>query len=225
MIAKLGKPVDKTEWWMTPQTTDAYYSSSKNQLVILAGILQPPFFNAKADDAANYGALGSIIGHEFTHGFDDDGAKYDAIGNLSDWWMEADKKNFESHTDLVRKQFDGYIAVDTFHVNGQLTLGENIADLGGLTVSYYAYKNSLKGKSVVIDGFTGEQRFFIAWAQAWKILARPEAIKRRIVTDPHSPWNLRANGPMSNMQEFYEAFGVKENNKMYRPADKRAEIW
>ena len=226
MSNKIGKPVDASEWWMTPQTADAYYSSSKNQLVILAGIMQPPFFNAKADDAANYGAMGSIIGHEFTHGFDDDGAKYDATGNLRDWWTLEDKKNFETHTAELCKQFNNYIAVDTFHVNGQLTLGENIADLGGLTLGYYAYEHSLKGKkSPVLDGFTGEQRFFIAWAQAWKALVRPESIKQQIATDPHSPWNLRANGPTSNMNEFYEAFGVKENNKMYRPADKRVDVW
>jgi putative endopeptidase len=226
MINKIGKPVDKSEWWLSPQTADAFYSSSKNQLVILAGLMQPPFFNAKADDAFNYGAIGGIIGHEFTHGFDDDGAKYDGLGNLNDWWSQDDKKNFEARTELVRKQYDAYIVVDTFHVNGKLTLGENIADLGGLTMSYYAYKLSLKGKaSPVIDGFTGEQRFFIAWAQGWKTLIRPEAAKRRIVTDPHSPWNVRADAPASDLKEFYEAFGVTDKNKMYRPADKRAEVW
>ena len=226
MINKIGKPVDKTEWGMTPPTVNAYYNPSYNEIVFPAGIMQPPFFNAKADDAANYGVMGAVIGHELTHGFDDQGAKYDADGNLNDWWTAEDMKNFEARTTLVRQQFDGYVAIDTLHVNGQLTLGENIADLGGLTMSYYAYKLSLKGKpSPVIDGFTGEQRFFIAWAQGWKILARPEALKQLIATNPHSPGNFRANGPTSNMKEFYEAFGVKETNKMYRPDDKRAEIW
>jgi putative endopeptidase len=226
MTDKIGKPVDKTEWGMTPPTVNAYYNPSYNEIVFPAGIMQAPFFNAKADDAANYGVMGAVIGHELTHGFDDQGAKYDADGNLKDWWTAEDMKNFEARTGLIRNQFDAYIAIDTLHVNGQLTLGENIADLGGLTMSYYAYKLSLKGKkSPVIDGFTGEQRFFIAWAQGWKTLSRPEALKQMIATNPHSPGNFRANGPMSNMKEFYEAFNVKENNKMFRPADKRAEVW
>jgi len=226
MINKIGKPVDKTEWGMSPPTVNAYYNPSYNEIVFPAGIMQPPFFDAKADDAANYGVMGAVIGHELTHGFDDQGAKFDAEGNLKDWWTAEDMKNFESRTGLIRNQFDAYVAIDTLHVNGQLTLGENIADLGGLTMSYYAYKLSLKGaKSPVIDGFTGEQRFFIAWAQGWKTLSRPEALKQMIATNPHSPGNFRANGPMTNMKEFYEAFGVKEGNKMYRPADKRAEVW
>ncbi len=226
MIDKIGKPVDKTEWGMTPPTVNAYYNPSYNEIVFPAGIMQPPFFDAKADDAANYGVMGSVIGHEITHGFDDQGAKYDADGNLKDWWTEEDTKNFNARTGVVRDQFNGYVAIDTLHVNGQLTLGENIADLGGLTMSYYAYQLSLKGKkSTVIDGFTGEQRFFIAWAQGWKTLYRPEALKQQIATNPHSPGNFRANGPMSNMKEFYDAFGVKETNKMFRAADKRAEIW
>ena len=226
MTDKIGKPVDKTEWGMTPPTVNAYYNPSYNEIVFPAGIMQAPFFNAKADDAANYGVMGAIIGHELTHGFDDQGAKYDADGNLKDWWTPEDMKNFEARTGLIRNQFDGFIAIDTLHVNGQLTLGENIADLGGLTMSYYAYKISLKGKkSPTIDGFTGEQRFFIAWAQGWKTLSRPEALKQLIATNPHSPGNFRANGPMSNMKEFYEAFNVKETNKMYRTADKRAEVW
>lgn len=226
MINKIGKPVDKTEWGMTPPTVNAYYNPSFNEIVFPAGIMQPPFFNAKADDAANYGVMGSIIGHELTHGFDDQGAKYDADGNLKDWWTEEDMKNFNALTGIVRDQFNGYVAIDTLHVNGQLTLGENIADLGGLTMSYYAYQLSLKGKKPpVIDGFTGEQRFFIAWAQGWKTLSRPEALKQQIATNPHSPGNFRANGPMSNMKEFYDAFGVKEYNKMFRPIPIRAEVW
>jgi putative endopeptidase len=226
MIDKIGKPVDKTEWGMSPPTVNAYYNPSYNEIVFPAGIMQPPFFNAKADDAANYGVMGAVIGHELTHGFDDQGAKFDADGNLKDWWTAEDMKNFQSRTGLIREQFDAYIAIDTLHVNGQLTLGENIADLGGLTMSYYAYKLSLKGaKSPVIDGFTGEQRFFIAWAQGWKTLSRPEALKQMIATNPHSPGNFRVLGPLSNMKEFYEAFKVKETNKMFRPDGKRAEVW
>ena len=226
MTDKIGKPVDKTEWGMTPPTVNAYYNPSYNEIVFPAGIMQAPFFNAKADDAANYGVMGAVIGHELTHGFDDQGAKYDADGNLKDWWTVEDMKNFQARTGLVRNQFDGFVAIDTLHLNGQLTLGENIADLGGLTMSYYAYKISLKGKkSPVIDGFTGEQRFFIAWAQGWKTLSRPEALKQMIATNPHSPGNFRVLGPLSNMKEFYEAFNVKETDKMYRSADKRAEVW
>ncbi len=226
MIDKIGKPVDKTEWGMTPPTVNAYYNPSYNEIVFPAGIMQPPFFDVKADDAANYGVMGSIIGHELTHGFDDQGAKYDADGNLKDWWTEEDMKNFNARTGVIRDQFNGYIAIDTLHVNGQLTLGENIADLGGLTMSYYAYELSLKGKkSPVINGFTGEQRFFIAWAQGWKTLSRPEALKQQIATNPHSPGNFRANGPMSNMKEFYDAFNVKETNKMFRPTNIHAEVW
>ena len=226
MTDKIGKPVDKTEWGMSPPTVNAYYNPSYNEIVFPAGIMQPPFFDVTADDAANYGVMGAVIGHELTHGFDDQGAKYDADGNLKDWWTADDMKNFESRTGLIRDQFNAYVAIDTLHVNGQLTLGENIADLGGLTMSYYAYKRSLKGaKSPVIDGFTGEQRFFIAWAQGWKTLSRDAALKQMIATNPHSPGNFRVLGPLSNMKEFYEAFNVKEGNKMFRSADKRAEVW
>lgn len=226
MINKIGKPVDKTEWGMTPPTVNAYYNPSYNEIVFPAGIMQPPFFDAKADDAANYGVMGAVIGHEITHGFDDQGAKFDGAGNMVNWWGDADQKNFDGRTGMVRDQFDRYVAIDTLHVNGQLTLGENIADLGGLTMAYKAYEISLKGKkSPVMDGYTGEQRFFIAWAQAWKTLSRPEALKQMIATNPHSPGNFRANGPLTNMPEFYEAFNVKQGNKMYRPADQRAEVW
>jgi len=211
---------------MTPPTVTAYYNPTNNEIVFPAGIMQPPFFDPKADDAFNYGIMGTVIGHELTHGFDDQGCKYDGEGNLNNWWTEADMTNFKKHTEMVKVQFDNYVAIDTLHVNGQLTLGENIADLGGLTMSYYAYKLSLGGKkSTVIDGYTGEQRFFLAYAQAWKILMRPEALKQQVATNPHSPGNFRANGPLSDMKEFYEAFGVKENNKMYRKPEVRAEVW
>ncbi len=226
MLGYIGKPVDKTKWGMTPPTVNAYYNPPNNEIVFPAGIMQPPFFNPAADDAMNYGVMGAVIGHELTHGFDDQGCKFDGNGNMVNWWTDADKKKFDERTAVVREQFNAYIAIDTLHVSGQLTLGENIADLGGLTMSYYAYKMSLGGKkSVAIDGYTGEQRFFIAWAQAWKIMMRPEFMKQMIATNPHSPGNFRANGPLTNMKEFYEAFEVKEGNKMYKPADKRAEVW
>lgn len=226
MLGYLGKPVDKTKWNMTPPTVNAYYNPPNNEIVFPAGIMQPPFFNPAADDAFNYGVMGAVIGHELTHGFDDQGCKFDGSGNMVNWWTEEDKKKFDERTAVVRDQFSAYVAIDTLHVNGQLTLGENIADLGGLTMTYYAYKKSLNGaKSPVIDGYTGEQRFFIAWAQAWKVMMRPEYLKQMIATNPHSPGNFRANGPLTNMKEFYEAFDVKEGNKMYKPANKRAEVW
>lgn len=226
MLGYIGKPVDKAKWSMTPPTVNAYYNPPNNEIVFPAGIMQPPFFNPQADDAMNYGVMGAVIGHELTHGFDDQGCKFDGNGNMTNWWTDEDTKKFDERTAVVRDQFFGYVAVDTIHVNGQLTLGENIADLGGITMAYYAYKKSLNGaKSPVMDGYTGEQRFFIAWAQAWKIMMRPEALKQMVATNPHSPGNFRANGPLTNMKEFYEAFEVKEGNKMYKPADKRAEVW
>ena len=188
--------------------------------------MQIPFFNFEADDAFNYGIMGAIIGHELTHGFDDQGAQFDADGNLKMWWSKTDYENFKAKTKLIIEQFNGYVAIDTLHVNGELTQGENIADLGGLTMSYYAYKKSLNGaKSPIMAGFTGEQRFFIAWAQGWKTLMRDASLKQQIATNPHSPGNFRAIAPLSNMTEFYEAFGVKEGDGMYRPADKRVNIW
>jgi putative endopeptidase len=226
MINKIGKPVDRMEWGMTPPTVNAYYNPTSNEIAFPAGIMQVPFFDPKADDAYNYGVMGSIIGHELTHGFDDQGSQFDADGNLKMWWTETDYKNFTDKTKLIVEQFDAYKAIDTLHVNGELTQGENIADLGGLTMSYYAYKKSLNGaKSPVMVGFTGEQRFFIAWAQGWKTLMRDAYLKQMIATNPHAPGNFRAVGPLSNMTEFYEAFGVKEGDGMYRPADKRVNIW
>ena len=227
MVNKLGKPIDRTEWGMTPPTINAYYNPSMNEIVFPAGIMQPVFFNPDADDAVNYGSMGAIIGHELTHGFDDEGSQFDADGNLKNWWTDADKANFKKKTDLLVKQFNNYVAIDSMHVNGELTLGENIADLGGLTISYYAFKKSLEGKPAPpkIDGFTAEQRFFMAWGQGWRINMRDKALRNQVQTNPHSPGNFRANGPPSNMQEFYDAFGVKEGDKMYRPKNERAEIW
>lgn len=227
MINKLGKPIDKTEWGMTPPTINAYYNPVMNEIVFPAGIMQPVFFNPDADDAVNYGSMGAIIGHELTHGFDDEGSQFDADGNLKNWWTEKDKANFKAKTDIVVKQFDNYVAIDSMHVRGQLTLGENIADLGGLTIAYYALKKSLEGKPVPqkIDGYTAEQRFFMAWGQGWRGNIRDKYLRNMVQTNPHSPGNFRVNGPLSNMQEFYNAFGVKEGDKMYLPKTERAEIW
>lgn len=227
MINKLGKPIDRTEWGMTPPTINAYYNPIMNEIVFPAGIMQPVFFDPAADDAVNYGSMGAIIGHELTHGFDDEGSQYDADGNLKNWWTEKDKANFKIKTDMVVKQFDGFVAIDSMHVKGSLTLGENIADLGGLTIAYYALKKSLEGKPAPekIDGYTAEQRFFMSWAQGWRANMRPKYLKNMVQTNPHSPGNFRVNGPLSNMQEFYDAFGVKDGDKMYLPKAERAEIW
>ena len=225
-LAKLGKPVDRTEWGMTPPTVNAYYNPRMNEIVFPAGILQPPFFDAQADDAVNYGGIGAVIGHEMTHGFDDQGRKSDADGNLKDWWTPADAEKYNVRSKLVETQYDGYVAIDTLHVNGKLTLGENTADLGGLSVAYGALQKALKGKPrTKIDGFTPEQRFFLSFAQIWRNNARPEAVRLRIATDPHSPGMFRCNGPLSNMAEFEAAFGLKDTDPMMRPVDQRAKLW
>jgi putative endopeptidase len=225
-LARLGKPVNRMEWGMTPPTVNAYYNPATNEIAFPAGIMQVPFFDPNADDAFNYGIMGSIIGHELTHGFDDTGAQFDAQGNLKMWWTEQDYKNFKDKTKLIIEQFNSYIAIDTIHVNGSLTQGENIADLGGLTMAYYAYKKSLKGqKSTVMHGFTGEQRFFMAWTQGWKELARDVAVRHLVAVDPHSPGKFRGVAPLTNMKEFYEAFNIKPGDPMYRPENVRVEIW
>ena len=223
---KLGKPIDRDEWHMTPQTVNAYYSPTMNEVVFPAAILQPPFFNMEADDAANYGGIGAVIGHELTHGFDDQGSKSDGDGNLHNWWTEEDAKKFEERTMVMVKEYSQFNPIDTMHVNGKLTLGENIADLGGLTIAYYAYKNSLAGKeSPVIDGFTGEQRFFLNWAQIWARKYRDDELRRRLKTDPHSPSEYRTNGIVVNMPEFYEAFNINDKDAMYVEAGKRVKVW
>lgn len=222
----LKKPVDRYKWQMTPVTVNAYYDPTTNEITFPAAILQPPFFDPKAEDAANYGTMGSIIGHELTHGFDDMGSQFDANGNMQMWWTTEDFDNFKKRTAGIVNQFNEYIAIDTLRVNGNMTQGENIADLGGLTMAYYAYKKSLGGKpSVMMGGFTGEQRFFIAWAQGWKSKTRDEELKRLLQMDYHSPAYFRAFAPLSNMPEFYEAFGVKPGDKMFVPLEKRVEIW
>jgi putative endopeptidase len=226
-LSRIGQPVDRAEWGMTPPTVNAYYNPSMNEIVFPAGIMQPPFFDPKADDAVNYGGMGAVIGHEMTHGFDDQGAQFDAQGNLRNWWGASDLEKFKRGTGLVASQFDGYTVLDSVHVNGKLTLGENLADLGGLSVSYAAMEKALaaKGRPALIDGFTPEQRFFLAWAQIWRQNITPEAQRVRINTDPHSPGRWRTNGPVSNLPQFAAAFGCKPGDPMVRPDSVRPVIW
>ncbi len=225
-LNKIGKPVDKKEWGMTPQTVNAYYNPSNNEIVFPAAILQPPFFNPEADDAVNYGAIGVVIGHEMTHGFDDQGRQYDKDGNLNDWWTEADAKAFKEKTDKLVALYNNYVVLDSLHVNGKLTLGENIADLGGLNISYQAYQNSLNGKTPEpIDGLTYDQRFYMGFAQVWRQSIRPKAMAQRLKIDVHSPGEARVNIPPFNIDAFIKAFNVKEGDKLFIPKDKRAYIW
>lgn len=228
MMDKIGKPVDRTEWGMTPQTVNAYYDPSMNEIVFPAGILQPPFFNMNADDAVNYGAIGVVIGHEMTHGFDDQGRQFDSEGNLKNWWTDKDAKQFKTYTHKLVDQFNGFYPFKDMHVDGELDLGENIADFGGLTVSYNAYLISLKGKTTPkpIDGFTDKQRFFIAFAQVWRNQISDKELKRRLKEDVHSPGKYRVDGALFNVPEFYKAFpGIKPGDKLYRTKEQRAVIW
>ncbi|MCF6434935.1 M13 family metallopeptidase [Pseudoalteromonas sp. MMG022] len=226
MVNKMGKPVDRSEWLMTPQTVNAYYNPVNNEIVFPAAILQPPFFNLAADDAVNYGAIGAVIGHELGHGFDDQGAKYDGDGNLRNWWSESDLAQFEARSKNLVEQFDQFKPFEDANVNGQFTLGENIGDLGGLTVAYKAYQISLGDKKApVIDGYTGEQRFFMGWSQIWRRKYREEELRNRLVTDPHSPSHYRVIGVLPNMPEFYEAFDVKQGDQMYLAPEQRVKIW
>ncbi|MEW6510317.1 MAG: M13 family metallopeptidase [Bacteroidota bacterium] len=226
-LDEIGKPVDRTKWGMTPPTVNAYYNPTMNEIVFPAGILQPPFFDPEADDAVNYGGMGAVIGHEMTHGFDDQGSQFDADGNLKDWWTPTDKIAFVARSQRLEKQFDEFTAVDTLHANGKLTLGENIADLGGLTIAFAALKKAQQGRPLVpqIDGFTQEQRFFLAWAQIWRANYRPEELRRRVMLDVHALSEHRVNGPLVNMPEFHEAFGAKPGDPMVRPEKLRARIW
>ncbi len=225
-FARLGGPIDRTIWGMFPQTVNAYYNSSMNEIVFPAAILQPPFFDMDADDAVNYGGIGAVIGHEISHGFDDQGRKSNGDGNLVDWWTEEDGAEFTKRAQVMIDQYNALMPIPDTYVNGQLTLGENIGDLGGMTVAYKAYRHSLGGKEApVIDGFTGEQRFFIGWAQVWRSLYREAALRQRIMTDPHSPNMYRTNAVLANMPEFYEAFGVTEADSMFRAEDIRVKIW
>ncbi|WP_435006676.1 M13 family metallopeptidase [Tundrisphaera lichenicola] len=227
-LAKLGKPVDRSEWFMTPQTVNAYYNPGMNEIVFPAAILQPPFFDLEADDAVNYGGIGAVIGHEIGHGFDDQGSKYDGEGNLKDWWTDEDRKEFEGRAKKLIEQYDGFEPTEApgQHVNGALTIGENIGDLGGLTIAYKAYKLALaNGEAPILDKLTGDQRFFIGWAQVWRAKYRPAELTRRIAVDPHSPAEFRCNGVIRNIPEFYRAFGVKEGDKLWLSPDRRVQIW
>jgi predicted metalloendopeptidase len=225
-IAKLGKPIDRQEWLMTPQTVNAYYNPGMNEIVFPAAILQPPFFSLNADDAVNYGGIGAVIGHEIGHGFDDQGSKFDGDGTLKSWWTDADRKAFEERTRQLIAQYDAYEPIPGQHVNGALTIGENIGDLGGISIAYKAYKLSLGGKEApVLDGFTGDQRFFIGWAQVWASKDREETLLLRIKTDSHSPSEYRCNGSLVNLPSFYAAIGVKDGDKMFKPAAEQVKIW
>ena len=225
-LKKLNEPVDRSLWEMTPPTVNAYYEPTLNEIVFPAGILQKPYFDPESDDAVNYGAIGAVIGHEMTHGFDDQGCLFDAKGNMRNWWTPQDKKRFEAKAAGLVRQFDACVAIDNLHVNGQLTLGENIADLGGLRIAFEAYHQSLGGRAApVIDGFTGDQRFFLGFAQSWREQTRPEQLKTRLRVDPHSPERFRVNAPLSNLQAFDDAFHVGRGDPMYRPPDQRVEVW
>lgn len=228
-LRKLGGPVDRDEWFMTPQTVNAYYNPGMNEIVFPAAILQPPFFDADADDAANYGGIGAVIGHEIGHGFDDQGAKYDGDGNLVDWWTDQDRTEFGARTKKLIEQYDEYVPrqlSNGHHVNGAFTVGENIGDLGGLSIALLAYRLSLKGEPApVLDGLTGEQRVFFGWAQVWRTKSRDAEAIRRLAIDPHSPPEFRCNGVIRNMDAFYEAFDVTENDALYLDPERRVRIW
>jgi putative endopeptidase len=227
-LAKIGKPVDRDEWHMTPQTVNAYYNPVMNEIVFPAAILQPPFFGLGADDAVNYGGIGAVIGHEIGHGFDDQGSKYDGDGALNNWWSDADRAAFELRSNALIAQYNELRPEEAsdITVNGALTVGENIGDLGGLAIAYKAYQISLAGKaSPVIDGLTGEQRLFLGWAQVWRGKVRPEEQRRRIATDPHSPSEFRCNTIVSNFTPFYDAFDVTEKDALWMDEKSRVQIW
>ncbi len=234
-LGDLGEPVDRTEWGMTPQTVNAYYNPGFNEIVFPAAILQPPFFDVAADDAVNYGGIGAVIGHEFSHGFDDQGSQYDAAGNLRDWWSDEDRAEFEARADQLVAQYDAYAPFDDAAVQGRLTLGENIGDLSGLTMAYRAYQIALDDdgdgvvspseEAPVIDGFTGDQRFFMGWAQVWRILHRDAYLRQLLQVDPHSPGEYRANGPLAHIPAFYSAFDVEPGDDLYLAPEDRIVLW
>ena len=225
-IRKIGHPVDRSEWYMTPPTVDAYYNPTSNDINFPAGILQPPFFYQDGDDALNYGAIGLVIGHEMTHGFDDQGRQYDADGNLKEWWTPDDSARFRQKTELVVRQYDAYLAVDTFHINGNLTLGENIADIGGLSLAYGAFKKTPQGKDTTrIDGLSPDERFFRSFAQVWRVKVRPEAVRSQVLNNPHSTPHFRVDGPAADLNAFYDTYHLQPTDKMYLPDSLRAHIW
>jgi len=227
-IARLGQPIDRTEWFMLPQTVNAYYSPNRNEIVFPAGILQPPFFNLSADPAVNYGGIGGVIGHEIGHGFDDQGSRSDGDGVLRNWWTPEDEANFRALTDALVGQYNQFCPLDdgATCVNGRLALGENIGDLGGLSMAYRAYRLSLNGEEPpVIDGLTGDQRFFLGWAQIWRSAYREEALRRQLMQGPHSPPEFRVNGIVRNFDEWYEAFDIGPDHALYLPPEERIRIW
>ena len=224
--SQLGKPVDKTRWNMTPPTVNAYYSSISNEIVFPAGILHAPFFAFGADDAVNYGGIGVVIGHEMTHGFDDQGRQFDGDGSLRNWWTIDDTNKFKLRAQKVIDEFNVFMPVDTMHIKGALTLGENLADLGGINIAYEAYKKTKEGHSdTKIDGFTPDQRFFLSFAQVWRGSMRPEALAQQLTTDPHSPGKYRTDGTVVNIDAWYKAFNVKPGDKMYKAPEDRIKIW
>lgn len=225
-VARIGKPIDRTEWQMTPQTVNAYYNPPMNEIVFPAAILQPPYFDLNADDAVNYGAIGAVIGHEIGHGFDDQGSTFNGDGVLKDWWTEKDKEEFKKRTGALVSQYNEFKVFSDLNVNGEFTQGENIGDLGGLSIALKAYKMSLQGKEEpVMDGFSGTQRVFLGWGQAWRSKSREQALRMQVNTDPHSPAKFRVNGVVRNIPEFYEAFGVKPGDSLYLAPEKRVKIW
>ena len=225
-IARIGKPLDRSEWGMLPQTVNAYYNPLQNEIVFPAAQLQPPYFDATSDDAINYGGIGAVIGHEMLHGFDDEGSQFDAQGNLRDWWTAQDRKNFDARTDKLVQQFNAYVPIDDLHINGKLTLGENIADFGGLEVAWDAFKLTAQGKGEAkIDGLTPPQRFFLSFAQSWRTQQRPETLRLQVQSNEHAPAKYRVNGPVSNLPQFAAAFQCKAGQPMARPAAVRVDIW
>jgi putative endopeptidase len=225
-VNRLDKPTDKDEWFLTPQTVNAYYNPTFNEIVFPAAILQPPFFDPNADSAINYGGIGGVIGHEMGHGFDDQGAKSDAQGVLRTWWKPEDEKAFKALVDQIVAQYGEYEALPGLKLNGRLTAGENIGDVGGLTVAHAAYKLSLNGKTPpVLDGYTGEQRFFLSWAQVWRELERDESLRNLVMSNPHSPAHFRIYGVVRNIDDWYTAFDVKPEDKMYLAPEQRVKIW
>ena len=225
MISEMDKPVDRVKWDMTPQTVNAYYSPNMNEIVFPAAILQPPFFNKDADDAVNYGGIGAVIGHEMTHGFDDQGCQYDKNGNLNNWWLPADVENFKKQTAPLALTYNNFKILDTLHVNGELTLGENIADFGGVSISLDAFKKALKGDEKTIDGFLPVQRFYLSFANIWRQQIRDQELMRRLKEDVHSPALARVNVPVYHSDDFYKAFNIKETDAKFVPKDKRIQIW
>ncbi|MDB5477294.1 MAG: peptidase, partial [Phenylobacterium sp.] len=222
----LGGPVDKAEWGMTPPTINAYYNPTGNEIVFPAAILQPPFFDPEGDAAINYGGIGGVIGHELTHGFDDQGRRYDAKGRLTDWWTAEDAKRFDAEATKLGKEYGAFEVLPGAKINGDLTMGENIADLGGLLLALDAYHASLKGQPApIIDGLTGDQRVFLGWAQVWRGKTRDDRLRQQLVSDPHSPNRARVDVPITNIDAFYQAFGVKAGDKMYVAPGDRVRIW